>query len=435
MNEIKCPHCGRVFTVSESEYNEIANQVRDDVMQKEMARREESLRRELSAENSKALIKSEGDMKLKVQEYESKLAELHRQLEAKDRIAKQEKNLVIAETENAYRNKISDLEKENAKLKGEAEKAELVAKNEAEKAIREKEDTIRELTHKIEDNQKQNEIVLAGIEQKHQAELKAKDESIEYYRDLKTKMSTKLVGETLEQHCMIEFNRIRAYSFPNAQFGKDNDASSGSKGDFIYRENAEDGTELLSIMFEMKNENDTTASKHKNEDFLKELDKDRREKKCEYAVLVTMLEPESDFYNAGIVDLSYEYPKMFAVRPQCFLSIIGLLRNAALNAVNAKMEVARLRQENLDVSDFESKLADFQAAFSKNYELASRKFSEAIEEIDKTIKDLEKVKAALTSSERNLRLANDKASDLSIKKLTRGNPTMSEAFKKASENK
>ena len=428
MNEIKCPHCGQVFKVSESEYNEIVNQVRDEVMEKDLKRREESLRNELEAKYQKDLILNNTQNQNKTNALEAEIKELKAKLENAASKAENDKKVAIMEAKESLNEEINKLRQENVKLSGDVKNAQLVAKNDAQKLINDKENEIRDLKNQLENKDEKNLLAIKNLKEKHDDELKAKDEQIAYFKDLKSKMSTKLVGETLEQHCLIQFNGMRAYSFPNAYFEKDNDATSGSKGDFIYRENAEDGTELLSIMFEMKNENDTTASKHKNEDFFKELDKDRKEKNCEYAVLVSLLEADSELYNAGIVDVSYRYPKMFVVRPQCFLSIIGLLRNAALSSLESKKEVARLRQENLDVTEFESKLQDFQQKFSQNYDLASRKFNSAIEEIDKTIDHLQKVKENLISSERNLRLANDKASDLSVKKLTRGNKTMTEAF-------
>lgn len=268
----------------------------------------------------------------------------------------------------------------------------------------------------------------SSLKEKYESALQLKDEQIERLKDLKTKLSTKMVGETLEQHCENEFNKLRATGFQNAYFEKDNDARTGSKGDYIYREKDENGTEIISIMFEMKNENETTATKHKNEDFLKELDKDRNEKKCEYAILVSLLESDSELYNSGIVDVSHRYPKMYVVRPQFFIPIITLLRNAALNSLKYKQELALQRNQNLDITDFEEKIEIFKDAFSRNYQLASQKFQTAIEEIDKTIAHLEKTKKALLSSENNLRLANNKAEDLTIKKLTRGNPTMAKKF-------
>jgi hypothetical protein len=266
--------------------------------------------------------------------------------------------------------------------------------------------------------------------QKSEYESKIHDKQIEldYYKDLKSKMSTKMVGETLEQHCLIEFNKLRATAFRNAYFEKDNDARTGSKGDFIYRECDENGNEIISIMFEMKNEMDTTATKHKNEDFFKELNKDRNEKECEYAVLVTMLEADNELYNSGIVDVSYIYDKMYVIRPQFFIPMITVLRNAALNAMEYKRELAAVRNQNIDVTNFEDKLMSFKSAFSRNYELASRRFGEAIDEIDKSIDHLQKIKAALLSSENNLRLANNKAEDLTVARLTRGNPTMKAKF-------
>ena len=258
--------------------------------------------------------------------------------------------------------------------------------------------------------------------------MKFKNEEIERLKDMKVRLSTKMVGETLEQHCQTEFNRLRATAFKDAYFEKDNDARTGSKGDYIYRENDENGNEIISIMFEMKNENETTATKHKNEDFFKELDKDRKEKKCEYAVLVTMLEADSELYNTGIVDVSYKYDKMYVIRPQFFIPMITLLRNAALNAQAYRAELAAVRAQNIDISKFEENMEAFKAGFARNYDLASRKFKEAIDSIDKTISQLQKTKDALLSSENNLRLANDKASDLTIKKLTRGNPTMAAKF-------
>jgi len=267
-----------------------------------------------------------------------------------------------------------------------------------------------------------------AAQEQFQRELAMKDEQIAYYRDFKARQSTKMVGESLEQHCLTEFNRIRATAFRNAYFEKDNDARTGSKGDFIFRESTEEGTEILSIMFEMKNEMDETATKHRNEDFLKELDKDRREKGCEYAVLVTLLEPDSELYNSGIVDVSYRYPKMYVIRPQFFIPLISILRNAALNAVEYRQQLAVIQNQNIDITNFESEMNDFKDRFNRNYELASRRFKEAIDEIDKTITHLQKTKDALLSSENNLRLANNKAQDLSIKRLTKNNPTMQAKF-------
>ena len=319
----------------------------------------------------------------------------------KDREAAIKKNLEL-EMEKSHTQEIADLKNKITKLQ-----ADLTLKDK-EAALNEK-----------------------NITDKFKNELKSKDDAIAFYRDLKAKLSTKLVGETLEQHCMIEFNKLRTSAFPNAYFEKDNDVSkaSGSKGDFIFKDKV-DGQEYISIMFEMKNENDTTATKHKNEDFFKELDKDRNEKGCEYAVLVSMLEPDSEFYNAGIVDVSYRYPKMYVIRPQCFIAMITLLANAAKNSLEYQKQLVAVKNQNLDIANFEDKLTDFQEKFSTNYQRAGEKFNKAIEEIDKTIDHLQKVKEGLLSSERNLRLANDKAQELTIKKLTHGNPTMKEKFDK-----
>lgn len=310
--------------------------------------------------------------------------------------------------------RLRQLEKEH---KSELELTELKVKNNLKAELIEKDAEITKL-----------KLTEATLKEKYESALQLKDEQIERLKDMKAKLSTKMVGETLEQHCENEFNKIRATGFQHAYFEKDNDSRTGSKGDYIYREEDENGTEIVSIMFEMKNENETTATKHKNEDFLKELDKDRNEKNCEYAVLVSLLEADSELYNTGIVDVSHRYPKMYVVRPQFFIPIITLLRNAALNALKYKQELALQRSQNLDITDFEEKIEIFKSAFSRNYQLASQKFQTAIDEIDKTIAHLEKTKKALLSSENNLRLANDKAEDLTIKKLTRGNPTMAKKF-------
>jgi hypothetical protein len=296
------------------------------------------------------------------------------------------------------------------------------------KLVADKETEIAGLKSKIEKSELQKQISESDLRKSLEDQIKDRDNQIERLKDLKLQLSTKMLGETLEQHCEVEFNRIRATAFPKAYFEKDNDAKSGSKGDYIFRDTDDAENEIVSIMFEMKNEGDDTKTKKKNEDFLKELDKDRTEKGCEYAVLVSMLEPESELYNVGIVDVSYKYPKMYVVRPQFFIQIITLLRNAALNAMEYKAELALVRAQNVDVTDFEEKLEEFQTGFARNYDLASRKFQTAIEEIDKSIDHLQKTKAALLSTDNNLRLANDKAQDISIKKLTRGNPTMAQKF-------
>jgi len=332
------------------------------------------------------------------------------------------------------RNKEFDKELHEKLAAAEQEKKSALSLAEAEnetkrlKLVADKETEIAGLKSKIEKSELQKQISESDLRKSLEDQIKDRDNQIERLKDLKLQLSTKMLGETLEQHCEVEFNRIRATAFPKAYFEKDNDAKSGSKGDYIFRDTDDAENEIVSIMFEMKNEGDDTKTKKKNEDFLKELDKDRTEKGCEYAVLVSMLEPESELYNVGIVDVSYKYPKMYVVRPQFFIQIITLLRNAALNAMEYKAELALVRAQNVDITNFEGKLSDFQAGFAKNYDLASRKFKEAIDEIDKSIDHLEKTKAALLSTDNNLRLANNKAQDISIKKLTRGNPTMAQKF-------
>ncbi len=393
--ELKCPHCGKVFSIDESEYIELLSQVRNQEFDKELASR------------------------------------IHQLEESKQK----EKELLQAKLESENKDNVAKLREEIFRLENELKQS----RNEKEYAIKdavsEKEKEILSLRSDIQLKDKENELQLRNLKSQYEDKLKGKEEEVAYYKDLKTKLSTKLLGETLEQHCQIEFNRLRMTAFPNAYFEKDNDASSGSKGDFIYREYDENNIEIISIMFEMKNESDTTATKHKNEDFLKELNKDRKEKNCEYAVLVSMLEADSEYYNAGIVDVSYQYEKMYVVRPQCFIPIITLLRNAALNSMKYKQELAIIKAQNIDVSNFEDKLLDFQDKFNKNYVLANDKFNKAIEEIDKTIDHLVKVKEGLLGADRNLRLANEKAQDLTIKKLTHNNETMKQLFEEVNKNK
>lgn len=405
MQEIKCPNCGEVFQVDESGYAQILSQVRDKEFDKEIRQREKLIesQKELEIEKLKAQLKAlkeaaDKDVKLAVTEALSKQKqeaqeELNRQQhEAQEALNKQERKSI---------EELADKDIEIAKLKGQ-----------------------------LESKDNESKLKSQALKEQYEDKLKLKDEQIEYYRDFKARQSTKMVGESLEQHCDIEFNKLRATAFPNAYFGKDNDARTGSKGDFIFREADASGTEFISIMFEMKNQMDETATKKKNEDFLKELDKDRREKNCEYAVLVSLLETDNELYNTGIVDVSYRYPKMYVVRPQFFIPIITLLRNAALNSLEYKQELETIRNQNIDISNFEEKINVFKDGFSRNFRLASEKFNNAIDEIDKSISHLQKIKEALLSSENNLRLANNKAEDLTIKKLTRGNPTMKELFDK-----
>lgn len=379
MQEIKCPNCGEVFQVDESGYAQIASQVRDKEFDKEIKQREK-------------LIESQKELEIE---------KLKAQLKALEEAADKDVKLAVTEALNKKDKELADKDIEIAKLKGQ-----------------------------LESKDNESKLKSQALKEQYEDKLKLKDEQIEYYRDFKARQSTKMVGESLEQHCDIEFNKLRATAFPNAYFGKDNDARTGSKGDFIFREADASGTEFISIMFEMKNQMDETATKKKNEDFLKELDKDRREKNCEYAVLVSLLEIDNELYNTGIVDVSYRYPKMYVIRPQFFIPIITILRNAALNSLEYKQELETIRNQNIDISNFEEKINVFKDGFSRNFRLASEKFNNAIDEIDKSISHLQKIKEALLSSENNLRLANNKAEDLTIKKLTRGNPTMKELFDK-----
>ena len=405
MQELKCPNCGKVFQVDDTGYAAIVRQVHDREFELELKRRESFFDSEKESAVSLAVAKAEAS-KNKI------ISELEREVER----MKSEKALSLSEKDR----EITTLHNEIALAKSQAER-------EKQSAIQFKEGELLKLRSELELVQSKSALKEKSLEEAHSAEIRLKDEEIAYYKDFKARQSTKMVGESLEQHCEIEFNRLRPTAFPNAYFEKDNDARSGSKGDFIYRESA-DGVEFISIMFEMKNEMDETATKHKNEHFFKELHKDRVEKKCEYAVLVSLLEPDNELYNGGIVDVSYRYEKMYVIRPQFFIPLITILRNAALNSLSVRQELALVKSQNVDVTNFENSLLDFQAKFSNNYRLASEKFQNAIDEIDKTIDHLQKVKEALLGSERQLRLANDKAQDLSVKKLTKNNPTMQAKF-------
>jgi len=496
MHEIKCPHCGKEFTVDESSYADILNQVRTKEFQSEVHEKLEQakLQKEAEIELVKQKEKNEFNNKLALKEKE--LLDLKTKIE----LSEQDKKLAISETEKKINEKLVEQERIIAQLKSEAQNFANQKEYEAKQLLAQKEREIAELNNKIDnfnqqlelakkDNnevllnktlemnevinklklelqntendkkveisniisekdketaevksklvlqEKEKELEIRNVIDKYKNELKLKDEAISFYKDFKAKQSVKLVGETLEQHCEIEFNKVRMSLFKNAQFGKDNDSKSGSKGDFIYREYDEDGIEILSIMFEMKNENEDSTNKKKNENFYKELDKDRNEKKCEYAVLVSMLEPENEYFNAGIVDVSYVYEKMYVVRPQSFIPIITILRGAALNSLKYKQDLALMQKQNIDITNFESELETFKNSFAKNYSLASRKFVEAIEGIDKTITQLQKTKEALLSSENNLRLANDKADNLTLKKLVKNNPTMKAKFEELKNEK
>jgi hypothetical protein len=388
MNEIICPHCKKAFKIDEAGYADILKQVRDHEFEKQLHDRLESAEREKQSAVELAKTKVASEFEKAAAAKDAEIKELKVRLDA----GKVTQKLAVSEA-------VTAVEKERDELKSSLAQAKL------EKQLAEK-----------------------SLQDKYETQIKDRDDTIERLRDMKARLSTKMVGETLEQHCETEFNRVRAMAFPKAYFEKDNDARTGSKGDYIFRDSDEAGTEIVSIMFEMKNENDETTSKKKNEDFLKELDKDRNEKGCEYAVLVSLLEPESELYNSGIVDVSHRYQKMYVVRPQFFIPMITLLRNAAQNSLKYKTELALVKAQNVDITNFESELEAFKTGFARNYELASKKFLTAIEEIDKTIDHLQKTKDALLSSENNLRLANNKADDLTVKKLTKGNPTMAAKF-------
>lgn len=423
MQEIKCPKCGEIFQVDESGYAAIVKQVRDKEFEKEVSERQNVYQTEKASAVKVAVTKVEAEKDKEISELRAILL-----------TTKAENQLEIDKLASAKDKQLAEKELEIARLKGELAlnktNTDLAVKN----AVQDKETTILELQSQIKFKSNEWELKEKSLCEKHADEIKRREDEIAYYKDFKARQSTKMIGESLEQHCEIEFNKLRATAFQNAYFEKDNDVKTGSKGDFIYREASESGVEFISIMFEMKNEMDTTATKHKNEDFLKELDKDRKEKKCEYAVLVTMLEADNEYYNSGIVDVSYKYPKMYVVRPQFFIPIITVLRNAALNSLQYRHELELVRNQNIDITHFEQDINDFKDKFSRNFRLASEKFQKAIDEIDKTIDHLQKTKEALLSSENNLRLANNKAEDLTIKRLTKGNPTMAAKFAELEKN-
>jgi hypothetical protein len=448
MNDIKCPKCGEIFKVDEAGFADILKQVRDRQFEKELGERlktaekqkEDALKlAEINAKNSmqKELAKKDQELVKIKTDNERKLAEILRKKETE--MAEMKSKIEKAETEKkiTVNEAIKNIEKERDDLANRLKNKEIEHKMAVDQAVNRVEKEKDNLRVKLQSTEHKMQIQEVSLKEKYENELKSKEEMIEYYKDMKLKLSTKMIGETLEQHCENEFNKIRSTAFQNSYFEKDNDAKTGSKGDYIYREIDKAGNEIISIMFEMKNEGDKTASKHKNEDFLHKLDKDRTKKKCEYAVLVSLLEAENDLYNTGIVDFSHKYPKMYVVRPQFFIPIITLLRNAAMNSLKYKAELALVKNQNIDITNFEDKINKFKQGFAKNYDLASRKFKTAIDEIDKTISHLQKTKDSLLSSENNLRLANNKAEDLTIKKLTRGNPTMKAKFEeiKTTKNK
>lgn len=457
MHEIICPHCRKAFKIDEAGYADILKQVRDSDFERQLHERLELAEQEKRNAVELAEAKVANELQKAASVKDAEIQELKARLDAGE-VARQ---LAVAEALNAVEKERDTLanELEQAKRDKQAvsKLAEVTLISEVQKAAAAKESEIQELKAKLDaiviekklaiteavnavererDEMKsglqraelEKHLAEKSLKEKYETQIKDRDDAIERLRDMKARLSTKMVGETLEQHCETEFNRIRATAFPRAYFEKDNDARSGSKGDYIFRDSDEAGTEIVSIMFEMKNENDETAARKKNEDFLKELDKDRTEKGCEYAVLVSLLEPESELYNTGIIDVSHRYPKMYVVRPQFFLPIITLLRNAAMNSLKYKSELALVKAQNIDITNFEAQLDTFKTAFAKNYDLASRRFQTAIDEIDKSIDHLQKTKEALLGTDRNLRLANDKAQDVTIKKLTRSNPTMAAKF-------
>lgn len=418
MQQIKCPKCGEAFQIDEAGYAAIVKQVRDREFNSEIKRAEEQYKIDKAAAISLAKVETENKLQESLAAKEQEIIKLRASIDAYDKEKALAINEAVQRKESEYR-KLVDA-KDAEYRKSAASKDEELSKKKAE---------LQRLSGDLKVNEKEAALNLQVLKDEYETKLKMKDEQIDYYKDLKARQSTKMVGETLEQHCEIEFNKLRATAFQNAYFEKDNDARSGSKGDYIFREQDESGLEVVSIMFEMKNEMDTTATKHKNEDFFKELDKDRKEKKCEYAVLVSMLEADNEYYNQGIVDVSHRYEKMYVIRPQFFIPIISLLRNMGYNSLKYKQELETIKAQNIDITHFEEDMESFKSAFARNYDIASRKFQEAIDEIDKSINHLEKIKKALTSSENNLRLANNKAEDLTIKKLTKNNPTMQEMFK------
>jgi len=457
MHEIICPHCRKAFKIDEAGYADILKQVRDNDFEQQLHERLELAEQDkrnavelattkVTSELQKAAVAKDSE----IQELKAKLdaGEVARKLAVTEALSavEKERDTLANELEQAKRDKQATSELTAARLMNELQKAattkdaeiqDLKAKfdatavaqrlaiTEAVSAVEKERD---ELKSGLERAELEKQLAEKSLKDKYETQIKDRDDAIERLRDMKARLSTKMVGETLEQHCETEFNRIRAMAFPRAYFEKDNDARTGSKGDYIFRDTDEAGTEIVSIMFEMKNESDRTATKNKNEDFLKELDKDRTEKGCEYAVLVSLLEPDSELYNTGIIDVFHRYPKMYIVRPQFFLPIITLLRNAAMNSLKYKSELALVKAQNIDITNFETELETFKTAFAKNYDLASRRFQTAIEEIDKSIDHLQKTKEALLGTDRNLRIANDKAQDVTIKKLNRGNPTMAAKF-------
>ncbi len=420
MNEIKCPNCGTIFKIDETEYDSIVKQIRDKEFEKEISLREQEHTKDKESAIKLAEAHLREELTKQVTERDLEITNLKNELKTKEEQTQ-------SKLEQEYKDELNKKDLEISELKNKIKLQESKNELEIQKAITEKDKKISDLSSELVVKSKEFELKQNSIKDSYESKLKDKDEQIAYYRDFKAKQSTKMIGESLEQHCSIEFNRLRPL-FKNAYFDKDNDARTGSKGDFIFRDFDDEGNEIVSIMFEMKNEADTTATKHKNEDFFKELDKDRKEKKCEYAVLVTLLEADNDYYNDGIVDVSHFYDKMYVIRPQFFIPLITLIRNLANKSLEYKKELEIIKNQNIDITHFEENINAFKEGFGRNYRLASERFAKAIEEIDKTIDHLQKTKEHLLKTDDNLRLANNKAEDLSIKKLAHNNPTVTKMF-------
>jgi hypothetical protein len=457
MHKITCPHCGKAFEIDEAGYADILKQVRDSEFEQQLHDRLELAEQDKQNAIELAKTKAASELQRAAAAKDAEIQELKGKLDAGDiarklavsealSVVEKERDALASKLQQASHDKLSEAQLAEARLLNELQKAattkdseiqDLKAKLDAiavaqklaiSEAVHDVEKERDALKNGLERSELEKQLATNALKEKYETQIKDRDDAIERLRDMKARLSTKMVGETLEQHCETEFNRLRATAFPKAYFEKDNDAKSGSKGDYIFRDVDDARTEIVSIMFEMKNENDGTATKKKNEEFLKELDKDRTEKGCEYAVLISLLEPESELYNTGIVDVSHRYPKMYVVRPQFFIPIITLLRNAAVNSLQYKSELALVKAQNIDITKFETELDSFKSGFARNFDLASKRFQTAIDEIDKSIDHLKKTKEALEGADRNLRLANDKAQDVTIKKLTRGNPTMAAKF-------
>ena len=427
MHEISCPHCGKTFNVDEAGYAEILSQVRNEAFEKDLHDRLELAEQEKKTAIELAEAKVAGKLKEEAAEKDLAIERLEQELKSSVELAQAK---ATSESKDAAAKKDAEIER----LKAELDKTEVSGKLALKDALSEVEKERDDLKRDLASMDSEQKVLENSLKEKYETQIKDRDDTIDRLKDMKAKLSTKMVGESLEQHCEIEFNKVRAGAFPNADFEKDNDASSGTKGDFIFRESDESGTEFVSIMFEMKNELDEGENKKRNEDFFKKLDEDRTSKNCEYAVLVSLLEPDNELYNAGIVDVSHRYPRMYVIRPQFFIPMITLIRNEALKTLRLKSELAQVKAQTIDITNFETNLETFRSGFARNYDLASRQFEDAVKEIDKSIAALEKTKSSLLKSANNLRLANDKAQDLTIKRLTRGNPTMAEKFKEIPEN-